>query len=131
MPIIFVYGTPASVAGHVLERLLESLQHATAGVTELQLKPEEVTVLFPPDRVDKGLGEEIIIMVEGLYECPDRTVVVLNTLAEKCGQTVLEYFPKALVECFVRTVNPVAGIWTKNHSRGQAKDDESPTNHRP
>ena len=111
MPVIFVHGTPANVAGHTLEKVLEGLQRAVASIEELKITKDQVTVFFPPDRVEKGLGEELIVMIEGLYARPERTAGVLNRLAQKCAQVVHEHFRSALVECFVQTVDQAAGTW--------------------
>jgi hypothetical protein len=63
----------------------------------------------------KGLGEEIIVEVSGLYERPERTKEVRDGLAAALGKVVKETYPEANVEVFIFTFNPDAsGFW---HSR--------------
>lgn len=111
MPVIYVHGIPPEATREHLEKLLGDLRQAVASVEELQITPGQVTVFFPADRVQKGLGEEIILQIEGLYERPERTPEVLNRLAAACARVTRAYFYAALIEVFVHTVNPVAGAW--------------------
>lgn len=61
-----------------------------------------------------GLGEEIIIEVSGLFEELERSENVRNELARKLGKVLVEFFPAALVECFVQSFNPSQGFWSSS-----------------
>jgi hypothetical protein len=60
--------------------------------------------------MSQGLGEEIIIFVEGLLEKPERTDDVRKKLALNLVDEAHQSFPKtALIECIVRH-NPRQGF---------------------
>lgn len=80
MPVIIVYGMPR--VGEGLPELIQELQDATAAIQELELEPKHVSVFFPADQCDHGLGEEIIAIVEGLFNKPRRTPEVRKRLAD-------------------------------------------------
>jgi hypothetical protein len=115
MPIIMVLGTPNEMDQRQLERLCLALRDATALITELNLTHDQVSVFFPPDRLTKGLGEEIIINVVGLFDKPERTPDVRKRLAEmlvKAAQFYLNeagFFPQ-LVEAFVNPFDEKQGF---------------------
>jgi hypothetical protein len=85
------------------------------GIPELKLSSEQdMTVLFPPDMMTYGLGEEIIIEITGLFKKPERTRFVRHCLAVQLGSTVKKLFTNAKVECLVHPFNPVDGFWTSD-----------------
>ena len=73
---------------------------AVVSVKELGLlNQRDMTVLFPPDMMQYGLGTEIVIEVTGLYEKRGRNEGTRTRLAAALGKAVLRLFPDALVEC--------------------------------
>jgi hypothetical protein len=93
--------------------LCQEIIACTIGVSELKLTgPRAVTVLFPSDMMNEGLGEEIIIEVIGLFTKPERTPAVRRRLAENLGRTVQGHFPAAQIECFVQPFDPHQGFWS-------------------
>jgi len=122
MPIITVYGLP-NIAERKLTDLYERILSGILEVENLHLKKEDITVFFPPDKMDYGLGIEIIVFVDGLFEKPERTEEVRNRLAEKIGKEIRQFFlinvhekppiklPK-LIEVFIRSFNPRMGFWS-------------------
>ncbi|HPT30063.1 MAG TPA: hypothetical protein PK526_03930 [bacterium] len=73
------------------------------GVKELELKRTDVSCFFPADLMSKGLGEEIVIFVDGLMIKPKRTKEVRDRLAQAISQITLKWFPDVnLIECFIR-----------------------------
>lgn len=111
MPIIKVWCLPENVTERGFHELLEGIVAAVVGVPELGLRDEDMTILFPPDRVKWGLGEEIIVEIGGLFIKPERTKGVRNRLAQRVGEAVKSHFPNAYIECFVQTFDPVEGFW--------------------
>ena len=111
MPIITVWCLKPKEQKR-FQKLCRKIVKAVVSVSELELEEKDITVLFPKDHMKKGLEEEIIIDVSGLFEKPDRTPEVCQTLAKKLGQTVAEMFPKSKIECLVHTFNPANGFWT-------------------
>ena len=71
MPVINVRGLPGNSDPENLSTLMKSLKSQVAVM--LGISSEQVTIFFPTDLLQEGLGEEIIITVEGLFSLPDRT----------------------------------------------------------
>lgn len=114
MPVILVFRVPESINEVGLVNLCEGLKAAVVSVTALGLTPDEVSVFFPTDRLKVGLGEEVIVFVDGVFEKPERTPIVRAELAQVVGNKVKSFFPKAFVEVFVRGFNPVQGYWSSD-----------------
>lgn len=115
MPIVKVWGLPAGEE-YNLRTLRKKVPAAIAAIPELGLMDEQITCLFPSDRMTYGLGEEIIIEIVGLFEKPERTEEVRHRLAEGVGSAVHGLYPNAKVECFIQTFNPNAGFWMSDTS---------------
>lgn len=115
MPVMVVYGIPDSKLskwGYPLEKFWEELRSAVLDTPELELTKDQVSVFFPRDMIQKGLGEEIIIFVDGFFEKPKRTAEVRKRYADNLRDIAKEYFPDALVEVFVRPFNSESGFST-------------------
>ncbi|MFC1721283.1 hypothetical protein ACFL0Z_00010 [Patescibacteria group bacterium] len=104
MPILYVNGIPPWLnTQYELEALIDDLQEGVASVKELNLEQDQVTVFLLPDLCCKGLGEEIICMVEGLFNKPERTKDVRNALANTLLAVLMRHFLETnLVEVFVK-----------------------------
>jgi hypothetical protein len=126
MPIIFVHGIPSylselaeSCADTTLEDLCDRIRTQAAAIPELGITKEQVTVFFTSDLLQKGLGEEIIIFVRGLFEKPERTQEVRDRLAQAmidCLDGLATILRTTLVECFVESFNPNSGFASKRIS---------------
>jgi hypothetical protein len=84
MPVLIIYGMPRIPPGgaatdQILEDLVSNLQKNAARI--LHLHSNEVSVFLPGDLVNKGLGEELVCFVEGLFEGSMRTNSVRQNLA--------------------------------------------------
>ncbi len=111
MPILVVYGIPVDTAQKELESFCQNLISAVYMMPELELKPSDVSVFFPQDLMHSGLGEEIIIFVEGLFEKPERTEDVRQKLAQDLVTVACKYFPRSnLIECLIRPFDPKKGF---------------------
>jgi hypothetical protein len=105
MPILFIYGVPAKTNNEKLLKLIDDCQCIVSGIPELNISGGQVSVFFPLDLVQEGLGEEIIVFIRGLYQKPERTETVIAKLANSIGSRIKHfYFPDAVVECFVETI---------------------------
>ena len=112
MPIIKVWCLP-HLDEERLRYLYKKIVDAVEGVSELGIKGQSaITVLFPKDSMEFGLGEEIIIEVTGLFNKPERTFEVRQKLAEELGRAVSETFPRAKTECLVYPFDPADGFWS-------------------
>ncbi len=112
MPILTVQGIPANIGIEELKKLWFALRSVVASIPELKLTSEQVTVFFPPDLLQEGLGEEIIITVTGLFVRPERTEEIRNILAKKLALIAKLYFPDAMVECLIIPFDPSQGFAT-------------------
>lgn len=114
MPVIEVWCLPNNLTEDDLHILHRRIVAAVVSVSELGLEDEtDMTVLFPPDMMKYGLGEEIIVKIWGLLLMPERTQEVRFLLAGKVGTAVHNLFPNAKVECFVQPLfNLTDGFWT-------------------
>lgn len=103
MPILIVYGIPTEMDKETLEIFSELMRQRTAGIEELKIEKEQVSIFFPSDLMAQGLGEEIIVFIDGLTEKPERTEKVKKQLVLNLVDEVHQTFPKAaLVECIIR-----------------------------
>lgn len=118
MPVIQVWCLPEGISEKDFINLFNDIVSAVVEVRELGLKDmHDMTILFPPDRMRYGLGEDIIIEISKLFDKPERTAEVRNRLAGKVGGVIKKYFPDAYVECFVETFDPQSpkvGFWASN-----------------
>jgi hypothetical protein len=105
MPVLIVHGLPTNTPEVDLKVLIDALQRVTSKAF-YDVAPGQVSVFFPKDICDAGLGEEIIVFVQGLYEKPERSDDILLKLAISIAQEVKVRFPDADVECFITTQNP-------------------------
>jgi phenylpyruvate tautomerase PptA (4-oxalocrotonate tautomerase family) len=111
MPIIKVWCLPKNIPEERLKILCEAIIAAVESIPELGFAGKnDVTVLFPSDRMEWGLGEEIIAEV-GIFNKPERTEEVRAKLAEKIGQLLHGYFPSAKIECFIHPLERSSGFW--------------------
>jgi len=103
------------------ERMLQDLRDEVIVISQtfsatlsgnqvLNIPKEEISVLFPPNRMKKGLGEEIFIRVKGLGEDLSWGNKIYDYLAKNLGLAVRKHFPNARVECFVETFNLAQGF---------------------
>lgn len=90
MPIVFVHLPQTHTKGlwwrrkqrcELEEFLYKKLPEAVAAVSELGLKPEKVTVFAPRDHL-VAPREEIVVIITGLIDMPERTQEVVQLLAE-------------------------------------------------
>jgi len=114
MPIVRVWCLPP-VNENDLIVLCDAIVKTIESTPELGLEGKNaVTVLFPPDLMKFGIGEEIIIEVVGLFNKPERSPMVRQNLARKLGRKIMEMFPNARVECFVKPFDPANGFWSSS-----------------
>ncbi len=95
-----------------LRRLHQSIVGAVLeDVPELGLKTErDMTVLFPADMMEYGLGTEIVVEASGLPSKFEPRV--RDRLAEVLGRALKAQYPSAKVMCYVTVFEPWQGLWT-------------------
>lgn len=126
MPIIKVWCLPKNITEDRLQILCKSIITTVESIHELDLFGKDaITVLFPSDRMEWGLGDEIIAEV-AIFNKPERTDVVCAKLAEKVGTLLHGNFPSAKIECFIHPLERSSGFW-KIHPHPKTKQPSSTT----
>lgn len=120
MPIIKVWCLPKNMKEERLKILCDAIITTVESITELGLAGKDaITVLFHSDRMEYGLGEEIIAEV-AIFNKPERTDEVRAKLAEKIGTLLHGNFPSAKIECFIHPLERSSGFW-KIHPHPKTK----------
>lgn len=98
MSATIVYGVP-KVGQLELEALTGVLRSILA--TKLQLPPEEIFVFFPVDRMDQGLGEELVCSIGGfaLIEEAAKPSALRKSLADAVWTQLAEFAKKNIPQC--------------------------------
>jgi len=99
MPILIVCGVPPNVPQQHLEGFVFNLQTSVSNIKALGLDPSEVSVFLPPDLVQLGLGEELICIVKGLFQKPERTTYVRQLLAVSVRDCLIEFARNCVPNC--------------------------------
>ena len=112
MIVIKVWCLPSDQSEDDLNRLHQAIVKAAVSISELCLRDEnDMTCLFPADLMKYGLGEEIIVEIDDLPDI-SRSERVRIRLAECVGKSISALYPKARIECSVRSLDPSRGVWT-------------------
>lgn len=106
MPVITILGVP-DIGAAILEEYIGQVCEIVTQRQELGLTHDQVSVFIPADRVSKGLGEEIILQVNGLVYKPERSREVRQALASGLANTTTRFFQSLLpqlrlVEVFIQ-----------------------------
>ena len=111
MPIIKVWCLPKNMTEERLQTLCYAIIANVESIPELGLAGKNaITVLFPSDRMEWGLGDEIVAEV-AIFNKPERTEEVRARLAEKIGTVLHYYIPSAKIECFIHPPERSSGFW--------------------
>lgn len=113
MPRIFVFGMPGSVPQNELVGLIKRIQNAVAALPVFEIPAEEVTVFFPCDRVDEGLGEELVCEIKGLYR-KNKMAPSTFVLRETVGAQLQKFAENHLPQCREVEVLPTTTMEPEN-----------------
>jgi len=94
MPVLTVKGMPSDVK---MGGLLCSLQSSAGCI--LRIPGNDVSVFFPADLVQEGLGEELVCVVDGLFEKPERTPELREIMASAIKSTLVAFATEHLSQC--------------------------------
>lgn len=119
MPVVKLYCLP-HINEKKMNEMYEMITKTIAGIKELKITTDDITVLFVPDMMEKGLGDEIIVEVSKVLDKPDRTLTVIYKIAESLARAIWvfvcswEYKLPHRVEVFVEVFgNPQkTALWT-------------------
>lgn len=94
-----------------LNRLHQAIVKAVVSVSEIGVKNQnDMICLFPADLMKYGLGEEIIIEIDGIvFDTPRRAG---EKLVQFVGKSVSVFYPDARIECFVGDPKPSHRCWS-------------------
>jgi hypothetical protein len=83
------------------------LRTEAASIRDLEIEKDQVSCFFPRDLLPTGLGEEIIIYVDSLFDRPSRTIDVQNQLAAALVRITDHHFTRdpLIVKCYIRPFN--------------------------
>ncbi|MFA6495276.1 MAG: hypothetical protein WC246_03220 [Candidatus Paceibacterota bacterium] len=113
MPVLIVYGIPDDRGELFLERLSNELRKGMAEVVPLRITRDDVSIFFPCNLAQSGLGGEIIVFVDGLFTKPERNGSVRAQVAQKVIQVLshnIRWGDGVKMECFVRPFDPDGGF---------------------
>ncbi len=109
-PVIDVTCLPF-LSEEILLDIHNELVVAIESVKAFGLKGEESMVhRFPMDMMSYGLGDEVVIEGYGFSEL-FTSEASWKELAYKIGAVLREFFPKAYIQCTVRSIGSIRGIW--------------------
>lgn len=119
MPIVTVQGlSQGDLTQRDLLVVKRWIQVAVAGIGELGLLRDEVSVFFPIDLLETR-GKEVVVWIDGLFKKDERTDEVRARLAWAVGRGLLNLLTEGvngpipdLVEVFVKHFNPKQGFWS-------------------
>ncbi len=97
MPVFTVNGIPDSTDRVLLDSLIGLIQRAAA--KPLALQPGDVSVFFPTDLVQMGLGEELVCLVDGLFVKPERTTEVRQRVFDAVKDVLRGFAERHLSKC--------------------------------
>ena len=113
MIVLVVLGIPDSFPKENLEEFRTHLCGIVQGMNAREIRrPDEVNASFPRDRIQKGLGEKIIIFINdfsGKLEWEKRNK---EKMIEASGMVAKRYFPRALVKVKVCPLGPEQMLWS-------------------
>lgn len=96
---IKVWCLPGDLTESELQSLFWTIVASVKSIEELGVKSEkDVLVLFPTDRMEFGLGEEILAEISGGdFPFQERTEEVKSQLIASVGEVIQKRFPNAEV----------------------------------
>ncbi|MFA4998871.1 MAG: hypothetical protein WC514_02520 [Candidatus Paceibacterota bacterium] len=103
--LLKVWCLPAEMQEGDFQSLFQELLSALKNVSDKIVRNEkDVTILFPTDRMQWGLGQDIVAEADCLFYSSSVESVdhVRIDLAEKIAHTLKKRFPKATVRSFAR-----------------------------
>ncbi len=120
MPVVRVSCLPGNLTEDNLRDIHRSIVAGAVSVPEVGVKDEKtMTVLFPPDMMQYGLGSEIIIeVISGAFGEKNLGDSVRKKFADAMVLAVKRLFPQAMVECFI-----LAYTRTDGFSHSSASED--------
>ncbi|MCL4404157.1 hypothetical protein M1432_02340 [Patescibacteria group bacterium] len=100
MPLVKIWPLP-KMSELELKALYDDIVSVFDSIPELELDAKKVTIGYPSDMMLYGLGTDIIVEVEKMFDIPKRMPAVRARLIAGLGKAVKHAFPKAKVECFL------------------------------
>lgn len=113
MIVTKVWCLPVDQSEDDLNRLHKAIVGAVKAIRELGVKDEnDMVCFFVPDLMKYGLGEEIIVEIDGVGDIDGRNSRVRIQLAGCVGRSVSKLYPDAKVKCVVRSFDPSEEEWS-------------------
>ena len=80
--------------------LTDRLQTEIEEVPVLGINHDEVSIFYPNDFQQEGLGQELIARIDGLFIKPERTEEVITNLREAICNCLEEFALKHVPQCY-------------------------------
>lgn len=120
MIVVKVWCLPSDQSEENLNRLHKTIVRAVKYISQLGVKDEnDMACLLPPDLMQYGLGEEIIIEISGLPDVPKENRKVCRSLAVRVGRNVSVLYPEARINCSARIFDSSEEVWTSAKPKDQ------------
>lgn len=97
MTILFLYGMPEGVNG--LRVLTSNLRESVFHFPDFELVAEQVSVFYPADQMSEGLGEELILMVDGFFALPKRTFKLRTEWTDALRDILVDFAKEHVRHC--------------------------------
>ncbi len=98
---VIIYGIPVGIDGNILENCLNTIRANVASISSLAIEEKYIAVWFPKDHLSDGLGEELLVVGEGLWDKHPENEDALERTAEVRSQ-VAEAILVAIEVIFLR-----------------------------
>jgi len=118
MIVIKVWCLPPDQTEDSLNLLHKAIVEAVVSIPKLGVKDESSMVcLFPADLMKYGLGEEIIVEIDGLPIIlpEEEDSAIREQLAMQVAESVAKLYHKAIVQCSVKGLDPSRKVWRATH----------------
>jgi len=106
MPVLILLGVPKH---QQTTKFVDALKQRIYAMEILKLTEKDISIRFISD--DGARASEIIIFIEGLFDKPERTEEVRNTLADRVAQCAKSHCREVQqVECFIHPFDQRIGF---------------------
>jgi hypothetical protein len=98
MPSVTIQGIPITAGTGELEDLIPVLEKLVAGTRGVDVKPKEVFVHLPDDRVTRGRGEKISVTICDFENEPRMNSHIRRELSKRIKAKLSSHFSDAVIK---------------------------------
>jgi len=113
MITVKVWYLPCDESEEDMNHLHQTIVSAVKCFRELGIKNEnDMLCLFVPDLMTYGLGDEILVEIDGVGDIEEGNSKTRIELATRVGRSVSTLYPDAEVKCVVKSFDPSEEEWS-------------------